>query len=75
MVKIRIDNIVYEVKSADFEDKEVKKMVSEAVSFIKSQEGRYLNLYKDDALELVLKKIFGLALIEQKNHDEIIEFS
>lgn len=76
MVKIRIDNIVYEVKSTcNFEDNEIKEMVNEAVNFIKSQQGRYLNLYKDDALFLVLKQVFGLVLVEQRKHDEIIEFS
>lgn len=74
MVKILIDNVVYEVKDSVLEEEDIKDMVLKAVRFIKLLDEDLLPVDKERALCQILEEVYDFELQEYEENMDIIEF-
>lgn len=74
MVKIRIDNIVYEVVDDVLEKEDIKDMVLKAVHFINLIDEDFLPVDKERSLFQILEEVYDFKLQEYEENEDIIEF-
>lgn len=75
MVKIRINDIVYEVVDDVLAEEDIKDMVMKAIHFINLIEEDFLPSYhRDDALIQILEKLYKFDLQEYEENTDIIDF-
>lgn len=74
MVRIRIDNIVYEVKDTVLEEEDIKDMVLKAVHFINLIDEDLLPVDKERSLFQILEEVYDFKLQEYEENEDIIEF-
>lgn len=74
MVKIRIDNVVYEVVDDVLEKEDIKDMVLKAVHFINLIDEDLLPVDKERSLFQILEEVYDFKLQEYEENEDIIEF-
>lgn len=74
MVKIRINDIVYEVVDDVLAEEDIKDMVMKAIHFINLIDEDFLPSYRDDALIQILEKLYKFDLQEYEENTDIIDF-
>lgn len=74
MVKIRIDNVVYEVVDDVLEEEDIKDMVLKAVRFINLIDEDFLPVDKERSLFQILEEVYDFKLQEYEENEDIIEF-
>lgn len=75
MVKIRINDIVYEVVDDVLAEEDIKDMVMKAIHFINLIEEDFLPSYhRSESLILILEELYQFDLVEYEENTDIIEF-
>lgn len=74
MVKIRINDIVYEVVDDVLEEEYIKDMVLKAVHFINLIDEDFLPVDKERSLFQILEEVYDFKLQEYEENEDIIEF-
>lgn len=74
MVKIRINDIVYEVVDDVLAEEDIRDLVLKAVHFINLIDEDFLPSYRDDALIQILEKLYKFELQEYEDNADIIDF-
>lgn len=74
MVRIRINNTVYEVVDDVLEKEDIKDMVLKAVHFINLIDEDFLPVDKERSLFQILEEVYDFKLQEYEENEDIIEF-
>lgn len=73
MVKIRINDVVYEVVDDVFAEEDIRDMVLKSVHFINLID-EFLPVDKERSLFQILEEVYDFKLQEYEENEDIIEF-
>lgn len=74
MVKIRINDVVYEVVDDVLAEEDIRDMVLKAVHFINLIDEDFLPVDKERSLFQILEEVYDFKLQEYEENEDIIEF-